>query len=77
VRVRVAVVFVFIAVVGGLAAAGVAGRDAERRGSALDRLSAPQLVGQRVIVSYEGLDPPRRVLRLRGALEKGERLSPP
>ena len=53
-----------IAVVAGLAAAGVEGRESERRGSALDRLSAPQLVGQRVIVSYDGLEPPDELFEL-------------
>jgi beta-N-acetylhexosaminidase len=39
-------------------------------GGAIDRLSPGQLVGERLIVSYQGLDPPKRLLHLirRGAV---------
>ena len=64
VRVQAAVVGVAMAVAAGGATGGVEARDSERRASAVDRLSAPQLVGQRVIASYEGLEPPDALFEL-------------
>ncbi|MGH2960859.1 MAG: glycoside hydrolase family 3 N-terminal domain-containing protein [Solirubrobacterales bacterium] len=45
-------------------ASGAGGRERADRPAAVDRLSTPQLVGQRVIVSYEGLEPPDALLEL-------------
>jgi beta-N-acetylhexosaminidase len=48
----------------GLLAPGAGGGDRDERRSAIDRLSTHQLVGQRVIVSYQGLEPPDALFEL-------------